>query len=86
MSQDKNASMPELQFELLVDDLPYVVTAIPFEFNGGTRFRVSYNGGKENIFAWDSDLKRLRAIDDDASTMPDALGIAISKRLELENS
>lgn len=77
--------MPEHKFELLVDDLPYIVTVIPFEFNGETRFRVCYNGGKEDIFTWDSDLKRLRAIDDDASTLPDALGIAISQKLESGN-
>jgi hypothetical protein len=77
--------MQEGQFELLVDKIPYIVKVTPFKFNTETRFRVSYNGGEEHIFTWDSNLKRLWAIDEDASTMPDSLGIAISKKLESGN-
>lgn len=74
--------MPEHTFELLIDDVPYNVTAQPFTFNTETRFKVSYNGGPEHIFTWDSDLKRLRAIDDSAATMPDDLEIAIAQKLQ----
>lgn len=49
--------------------MPYFVKATPFEFNGDKRFRVTYNSGDEHIFAWDSQLGALSAIDDDASTL-----------------
>ena len=77
--------MQEHKFELLIDGVPYMVKVIPFEFNTETRYRVSYNGGRENIFAWDSDLKSLRAIDDDASLLPGNLEIAIAERLQSGN-
>ena len=74
--------MQEHRFELLVDGVPYDVKATPFEFNTETRFRVSYNGGTEHIFTWDSDLGRLRAIDDSAATMPDDVELAIAEKLQ----
>lgn len=74
--------MQEQKFQFQIDEIPYMVTIIPFDFNDEKRFRVSYNGGKEDIFVWDSDLKQLRAIDDDASTLPDSLGLAISNKIE----
>ena len=74
--------MAEHNFEFLVDKVPYRVSVVPFTFNTETRFRVSYNGGTEHIFTWDSSLGRLAAIDDDASTMPDDLEVAISERLQ----
>jgi hypothetical protein len=74
--------MEEHKFQFQIDRIPYMVNIIPFDFNGEKRFRVSYNGGQEDIFVWDSDLKRLRAIDDDASTLPDALELAISNKIE----
>ncbi len=74
--------MKEHKFQFQIDEIPYMVNVIPFDFNNEKRFRVSYNGGKEDIFVWDSDLKRLRAIDDDASTLPDSLGLAISNKIE----
>ncbi len=77
--------MQEHTFEFVSNGLPYVVKVIPYKFNDETRFRVSYNGGGENIFAWDTDVKRLRAIGDDSSTFPDDLGIIISKKLESKN-
>jgi hypothetical protein len=33
------------------------------------------------VFTWDSELKRLRSIDDNASTLPDSLEEAISDEL-----
>ncbi len=77
--------MQEHTFELLVDALPYIVKVIPFKFNSEKRFRVSYNGSKENIFAWDSDLKRLRAIDDDASMVPGTLELFIAEKIQSGN-
>jgi hypothetical protein len=74
--------MQEHKFQFQVDKIPYMVSVIPFHFNNEKRFRVSYNGGEEDIFVWDADLKRLRAIDDDASTLPDSLGLAISNKIE----
>jgi hypothetical protein len=74
--------MQEHKFQFQIDEVPYMVRVIPFDFNDEKRFRVSYNGGQEDIFVWDSDLKRLRAIDDDASTLPDSLGLAISNKIE----
>ena len=32
---------------------------------------MSYNDGSSYTFVWDSDIKRLRAIDDDISTLPE---------------
>jgi hypothetical protein len=74
--------MADNRFEILVDGVPYMVTAEPFEFNTETRYRVRYNGDEEHIFTWDSSVGRLRAIDDDASTVPDDLEVAIAQRLQ----
>lgn len=74
--------MQELKFELIVDGIPYLIKAIPFDFNSEKRFRVSYNGGNENIFAWDSEILHLRAIDNDAASLPGNLEIAIAEKLE----
>lgn len=73
--------MQEQSFQILLSGVPYFVKAAPFEFNGDKRFRVSYNNGDEHIFAWDSDLGRLSAIDDDAISIPDDLEAAISSHL-----
>jgi hypothetical protein len=72
----------ERRFNLVVDSVPYVVKATPFSFNGETRYKVSFNESSEHVFTWDSSLGQLRAIDDDASTMPDNLEIAISEKLQ----
>lgn len=74
--------MQESSFEILVDGVPYMVKATPFEFNTETRFKVSYNNGDEHIFTWDSRIGRLAPIDDDASTIPDNLEEAIVERLQ----
>ena len=73
--------MPEQRFELILDGVPYRVTATPFEFNTETRYRVRYNGN-EHIFTWDSSLGRLASIDDDAGIIPDNLEVAIAGRLQ----
>ena len=74
--------MQESSFEILVDKVPYQVKVRPFNFNEETRCGVQYNGGDEHIFTWDSSLGRMAPIDDDATTMPDALESAIAQRLQ----
>ena len=69
-------------FNLLVDDVPYIITATPFSFNGEMRYDVSVNGNSSHIFTWDSELKMLRAIDDDAGMLPNSVEEAISDRLQ----
>jgi hypothetical protein len=44
--------MEAQSFELVVDSLPYLVKATPYEFNTETRFLVSYNGSEEYVFLW----------------------------------
>jgi hypothetical protein len=73
--------MEEQKFEFKIDGVPYIIKIIPFTFNEQTRYRVSYNGGKENIFVWDPEVGHIRAIDDTASTLPDNLGLEISRKI-----
>lgn len=73
--------MTEQRFELLLDGVPYAVTASPFEYNTETRYKVRYNG-TEHIFTWDPSIGRLAPIDDDASEIPDNLEEAIANRLQ----
>jgi len=72
----------ERSFNLVVDDVPYLVKATPFLFNGEVRFYISINGGDEHVFTWDSELLRLRGIDDNSSVLPEALEEAISQKLQ----
>lgn len=74
--------MDTVKFEVLIDGVPYFVQAKPFEFNSETRFNVSYNGGEEVLFVWDSSLKRLSAIGDEAVDVPDALELEIANKLQ----
>jgi hypothetical protein len=73
------------KFELLVDGVPYVVQATPYDFNTETRFLVSFNGSDEYVFAWDANLARLAAIGDEAVDIPDNLEEAIAGRLQTVN-
>lgn len=82
--QDNVITTNETRFDLLVDKVPYSVTAAPFSFNGETRFYVRVNGGVEHVFAWDQELLRLTAIDDNASIMPEAVEEAISQKLQTQ--
>jgi hypothetical protein len=70
------------EFDLLVDDVPYIVKAAPFTYNEQLRFYISVNQGPEHVFTWDEEVKRLRAIDTEASILPDALEEEISERLQ----
>src|SRR5262245_36725404 len=92
IDSDRNTGKPEQglpsprnderTFDILVDSVPYTVRATPFTFNGELRYSVSFNGSSEYIFTWDSEIGQLRAINDDASTLPDNLEMAISEKLQ----
>ena len=74
--------MQAQNFELVVDGVPYVVKASPYNFNGEKRFTVSFNGSPEYIFVYDPTLGRLASIGDDSVDIPDNLESAISNRLQ----
>ena len=76
------AAKDVMTFNLIVDAVPYIIKARPFSLNDEVRFYVNVNGGTDHVFTWDSELGRLRAIDDQSSIMPDALEEAISAKLE----
>lgn len=85
-NNDKPQSKPANRktYALLVDKVPYEVMVEPFTFNGEQRFYVSVNGGEDNVFTWDSEIKRLTAIDQEGSTLPDALEQELSNRLQAD--
>jgi hypothetical protein len=72
----------EKNFDLLLDGVPYIIRSVPFLFNEEWRFRISVNGDEAHVFTWDSEAKMLRAIDDEASTLPVGLEEAISNKLQ----
>jgi hypothetical protein len=74
--------MQSQTFELMVDGIPVMVKATPYEFNTETRFLVSYNGSEEYVFTWDSSLGRLIAIGDGSADIPDTIEEAIADRLQ----
>ena len=80
--QTRSINTHERRFNLVVDSVPYMISAQPFQFNEEVRYRVSVNGGPEHVFTWDSSLGQLRAIDDEASTLPDNVEEAISEKLQ----
>ena len=73
--------MEDLHFNLKVDGVTYDIIATPYDYNSETRFYVSYNDGEDYVFAWDEELKRLRAISDGTGDIPESLEEAISKKL-----
>jgi hypothetical protein len=74
--------MQSQTFELMVDGIPVMVRATPYEFNTETRFLVSYNGSDEYVFTWDPSLGRLTAIGDGSEAIPDAIEEAIAEKLQ----
>lgn len=69
-------------FEIVVDGVPHKIKATAFSFNDETRFNVEYNGSEELIFVWDSSLKRLSAIGDEAINLPDTVEVEIAEKLQ----
>jgi hypothetical protein len=74
--------MQSQTFELMVDGIPVMVRATPYEFNTETRFLVSYNGSDEYVFTWDPSLGLLTAIGDGSEEIPDAIEEAIAEKLQ----
>ena len=72
----------ERNFNLVIDGVPYLIRSIPIVFNDELRFRIIINGDTEHLFTWDSQVRMLRAIDDDASLLPDRLEVALSEKLQ----
>jgi len=68
-------------FEIIADGVPYEIRGQVFSFNEEKRVRLSVNGEGQHIYAWDADAVGLRALDDDASVLPDSLEKEISDRL-----
>jgi hypothetical protein len=85
-NNDKPQSKPANRktYALLIDEIPYEVMVEPFTFNGEQRFYVSVNGGDEHVFTWDSEIRRLTAIDQEGSTLPDALEQELSNRIQAD--
>jgi hypothetical protein len=89
---DRNAGVPteklsgintqERTLNIILDSVPYLINVSPFSFNEEMRFYVSVNGGEQHVFTWDSEVGGLRAIDDEASTLPVGLEEAISEKLQ----
>lgn len=70
------------QYNILIDEVPYVVNTAPFDYNGEQRYYVSVNGGPDHVFTWDSEIGRLTAINREAATLPEALELEISNKLQ----
>jgi hypothetical protein len=73
--------MEKTKFDLVLEGVPYLVTAEGFMFNAEPRFKVTYNEGPEYIFAWDEEAQRFLTLGDDSSTVPTDLEEEIGKRL-----
>jgi hypothetical protein len=68
-------------FDLLLNQVPYTVRAVPYSFNTETRFRVSYNDSPEYIFAWDEEVEQFTSIGDETTSIPDEVEEAVAVRL-----
>lgn len=73
--------MSTQNFELVVDGVPYLVKATPFEFNQEKRFHVSYNGSEEYVFVFDTTVGRYMSLGDEAADIPSRLETEIGQRL-----
>lgn len=73
--------MQDQSFQILLNGVPYIVKAAPFEFNGDTRFTVSYNGSQEYVFTYDPTMGHYVAIDEENDIIPADLEVAIAERL-----
>lgn len=73
--------MQDQNFQLLLNGVPFLVKATPFDFNTETRYTVSYNGSDEFVFAYDTTVGRYTALGDESATIPDDLEEAIAEKL-----
>ncbi|WP_207492161.1 hypothetical protein [Aridibaculum aurantiacum] len=68
-------------FELVVDGVPYLVKATPFDFNQEKRFTVTFNGSEEYVFVFDTSVGRYMALGDEGVDIPSRLEVEIAERL-----
>lgn len=85
IDQTKADNDNERRFNLLVDEVPYMVEFEPFFFNEQVRYYVTINAGPKDVFVWDNEVSLFRAIDDKAGVLPVALEKAISEKLKSQN-
>ncbi|MGN6436552.1 MAG: hypothetical protein ACTHMM_08450 [Agriterribacter sp.] len=64
-----------------VDNMAYEVKVTSHIVNDGQRFDVQINGGDQHVYVWDEQIQSLRALDDGASVIPEALEKKISDQL-----
>lgn len=64
-----------------VDNVAYEVKVIPHNMNNEQRFDVQINGGEQHVYVWDEQIQSLRALDDSASVIPEALEKKLSDEL-----
>ena len=69
-------------FSIVADGTAYLAKVSPFSFNDETRFYIRINGGVQHVFTWDQEIPGYRAIDDEASLLPDSLEQALSEKLQ----
>ena len=67
--------------ELVVDNIPYKVKITPEKFNDDPRFFIEVNGDGGHMYAWQPDLLKLNALDDEGAILPGGLEEAISNRI-----
>jgi hypothetical protein len=72
--------METINFQVVLDGVPYSVKATPFDFNAEKRYKVNYDGN-DLIFAYDSQVGAYTALGDDAGDIPDNLETEIAQRL-----
>src|SRR5690606_10898033 len=78
---DVQSHQKEKTFDILVDNVPYNIKVIPFNFNEDVRYYASINGGPQHVLAWDSEMTMFTAIDDDSATIPDGVMIELNNKL-----
>ena len=85
-NEQLTSNAPKTTYNFVVDQIPYIVSVQPFTLNEQSRFYIQVNNGPEHVFTWDEQLKTIRAIDEDASQLPDALEEEISKKLQSQQN
>jgi len=73
--------MAKFDLTTVIDGVPYNVSAEPYDFNAEKRFKVNYDN-QEYIFAYNSDIGRYAAIEDEGVNIPVALEAFVAEKLE----